>query len=74
MIKQEKVILPIPKAPFLNMMSLNCVWQHRSWGTPADPEYPWSFKLFGDKGTLSASTMKYDFVPARIRKKRSMLM
>jgi predicted dehydrogenase len=42
---------------------LNCVWQHRSWGTPADPEYPWSFKLFGDKGTLSASTMKYDFVP-----------
>ena len=42
---------------------LNCVWQHRSWGTPADPEYPWSFKLFGDKGTLSGSTMKADFVP-----------
>lgn len=42
---------------------LNCVWQHRSWGTPSDPEYPWSFKLFGDKGTLSASTMKYDFIP-----------
>jgi predicted dehydrogenase len=43
--------------------NLNCVWQHRSWGTPADPEYPWSFKLFGDKGTLAASTMKYDFTP-----------
>lgn len=42
---------------------LNCVWQHRSWGTPADPEYPWSFKLFGEKGTLSGSTMQYDFVP-----------
>ena len=42
---------------------LNCVWQHRSWGTPADPEYPWSFKLYGDKGTLSGSTMQYDFVP-----------
>ncbi len=42
---------------------LTCVWQHRSWGTPADPEYPWSFKLFGDKGTLSGSTMQYDFVP-----------
>ena len=42
---------------------LNCVWQHRSWGTPADPEYPWSFKLYGDKGTLAASTMKYDFTP-----------
>jgi len=42
---------------------LNCVWQHRSWGTPADPEYPWSFKIFGEKGTLCGSTMKYDFIP-----------
>ncbi len=42
---------------------LNCVWQHRTWGTPADPEYPWSFKLYGEKGTLSGSTMKADFVP-----------
>ncbi|MCC7523338.1 MAG: Gfo/Idh/MocA family oxidoreductase, partial [Chitinophagaceae bacterium] len=42
---------------------LNCVWQHRSWGTPADPEYPWSFKLYGEKGTLCGSTMKYDFIP-----------
>ena len=42
---------------------LDCVWQHRSWGTPADPEYPWSFKLYGDKGTLCGSTMKYDFFP-----------
>ncbi|MEJ7740809.1 MAG: Gfo/Idh/MocA family oxidoreductase [Chitinophagaceae bacterium] len=42
---------------------LNCVWQHRTWGTPADPKYPWAFKLFGEKGTLEASTMQYDFVP-----------
>ena len=42
---------------------LNCVWQHRSWGTPADPDYPWSFKLYGEKGTLEASTMRYDFIP-----------
>ncbi len=42
---------------------LNCVWQHRTWGTPADPDYPWSFKLFGEKGTLEASTMQYDFIP-----------
>jgi len=42
---------------------LNCVWQHRSWGTPADPDYPWAFILYGDKGTLKASTMRYDFIP-----------
>jgi predicted dehydrogenase len=42
---------------------LYCVWEHRSWGTPADPEYPWSFTLYGEKGTLRASTMQYDFTP-----------
>lgn len=42
---------------------LNCVWQHRTWGTPANPDYPWSFTLYGEKGTLFASTMAYDFVP-----------
>jgi predicted dehydrogenase len=42
---------------------LNCVWQHRTWGTPADSNYPWSFKLYGEKGTLEASTMQYDFIP-----------
>ncbi len=41
----------------------NVVWQHRSWGTPADPEYPWSFKIYGEKGTLAGSTMQYDFYP-----------
>jgi predicted dehydrogenase len=42
---------------------LNCIWQHRSWGTPADPDYPWAFFIYGDKGTLKASTMRYDFIP-----------
>lgn len=42
---------------------LNCVWQHRTWGTPADPDYPWAFTIYGDKGTLRASTMQYDFTP-----------
>lgn len=42
---------------------LNCVWQHRTWGTPANPEYPWSFTLYGEKGTLWGSTMACDFIP-----------
>jgi len=43
---------------------LNCVWQHRTWGTAADPQYPWAFKIYGEKGTLCASVMQYDFIPA----------
>ena len=42
---------------------LNCIWQHRTWGTPPDPEYPWALFIYGEKGTLKASTMKYDFIP-----------
>jgi predicted dehydrogenase len=41
----------------------NVVWQHRTWGTPPDPEYPWALFIHGEKGTLKASTMKYDFIP-----------
>ena len=42
---------------------LNCVWQHRTWGTPPDPDYPWGLTIYGEKGTLRMSTMKYDFTP-----------
>ncbi|WP_421807511.1 Gfo/Idh/MocA family protein [Flagellimonas sp.] len=42
---------------------LNCVWQHRSWGTPADPEYPWAFFIYGEKGTFKGSVFKYEFIP-----------
>jgi len=42
----------------------NCVWQHRSWGGPVDPDYPWALFIHGDKGTLKASTMRADFIPA----------
>jgi predicted dehydrogenase len=41
----------------------NCVWQHRTWGTPPDPDYPWALFIYGDKGTLKASTMRADFIP-----------
>jgi predicted dehydrogenase len=41
----------------------NAVWQHRTWGTPPDPDYPWALFIYGDKGTLKASTMRADFIP-----------
>jgi len=61
--KQGKSNIADTQHAVFNYGELNCVWQHRAWGTPADPEYPWSFTLFGDKGTLKASTMQYDFIP-----------
>jgi predicted dehydrogenase len=42
---------------------LQVVWQHRTWGNPADPKYPWAATFYGDKGTLKVSVNSYDFVP-----------
>ncbi len=41
----------------------NVVWQHRTWGTAPDPDYPWALFIYGEKGTLKASTMRADFIP-----------
>ncbi len=41
------------------------VWTHRTWGRAADPEYPWSGIIYGDKGTLKADVHKYEFIPQR---------
>jgi predicted dehydrogenase len=39
------------------------VWQHRTWGSTPDPDYPWALFIYGEKGTLKASTMRADFIP-----------
>jgi predicted dehydrogenase len=61
--KDGKSNIPDTQTAIFEYEDLNCVWQHRSWGNPADPEYPWSFTLYGDKGVLRGSTMKADFTP-----------
>jgi predicted dehydrogenase len=43
--------------------NLTLNWQHRSWGSPADPDYPWALMIYGEKGVLKASTMRADFIP-----------
>ena len=43
--------------------NLRVVWQHRSYGSAPDPKYPWGATFYGDKGTLKASVMGYDFIP-----------
>ena len=42
---------------------LQVLWQHRSWGQANDPKYPWGTTFYGEKGTLKASVMGYDFIP-----------
>ena len=39
------------------------VWTHRTWGPSPDPDYPWAATIYGEKGTLKASVMRWDFFP-----------
>lgn len=39
------------------------VWNHRTYGAAADPEYPWGATIYGEKGTLKLSVYKYEFFP-----------
>lgn len=43
--------------------NFNAVWEHNTWGAATDPDYPWALFIYGDKGTLKASTKQADFIP-----------
>jgi len=61
--KLSKSNIPDTQTATFDFGDLTIVWQHRTWGEAADPKYPWGATLYGDKGTLKASVMGYDFVP-----------
>jgi predicted dehydrogenase len=42
---------------------MSVLWQHRTWGHPADPDYPWGATIYGDRGMLKLSVHRYDFTP-----------
>jgi len=61
--KQSKANITDTQTATFDFGDLKIVWNHRSWGRAPDPDYPWGATFYGDKGTLRASVMSYDFVP-----------
>jgi len=61
--KESKATTSDTQTATLAYDGLTAVWQHRSWGAAPDPQYPWAFTLYGDKGTLKGSINSYDFIP-----------
>jgi len=61
--KQSKANISDTQSATFDYGDLQIVWQHRAWGSPPDPKYPWGATFYGDKGTLKASVMSYDFIP-----------
>ena len=63
--KESKANITDTQTATFDFGDLHVVWQHRTWGDPPDPKYPWGATFYGDKGTLKASVNGYDFIPAR---------
>ncbi len=59
----SKANIPDTQTATFDFGELTVAWEHRTWGHPADPAYPWGATLYGDKGTLKASVNGYDFAP-----------
>jgi predicted dehydrogenase len=64
MSKGSKSNIPDTQSATFEFDDLPVVWQHRTWGE-SPKKYPWAATLYGDKGTLRADVMGYDFTPIR---------
>ena len=61
--KESKANITDTQTATFEFPNLPVVWTHRSYGEPPDPKYPWGATFYGDKGTLKAGVMSWDFTP-----------
>lgn len=59
----SKANIPDTQSATFDFGEVPVLWQHRTWGRPADPEYPWGATIHGDRGTLKLSVHRYEFIP-----------
>jgi predicted dehydrogenase len=59
----SKSNIPDTQTATFDFGDVTVVWQHRTWGHPVDPQYPWGATFYGDRGTLKASVHGYHFSP-----------
>ena len=61
--KQSKANTTDTQTATFDFDDLQVIWQHRTYGHPPDPKYPWGATFYGEKATLKASVFSYDFIP-----------
>ena len=61
--KGSKANTPDTQTAAFSFPDLNVVWTHRNWGRPVDPDYPWAYFIYGEKGVFKGSTSKWEFIP-----------
>ena len=61
--KGSKSNIADTQAATFDFGDMEIIWQHRTWGNAPDPKYDWGATFYGEKGTLKAGVMGYDFIP-----------
>jgi predicted dehydrogenase len=61
--KQSKANISDTQTATFDFPEFPIVWNHRTYGDPADKDYPWGATIYGEKGTLKLSVHKYEFFP-----------
>jgi predicted dehydrogenase len=61
--KESKANISDTQTATFDFPEFPVVWNHRTYGDPADRDYPWGATVYGDKGTLKLSVHKYEFFP-----------
>jgi predicted dehydrogenase len=61
--RNSRANIPDTQSATFEFPDFNVVWQHRTWGTTPDPQYPWGATIYGENGTLKVSVNSYDFIP-----------
>src|SRR5262245_7526731 len=61
--RSSRANIPDTQSALFEYPELNVVWQHRTWGSAPDPQYPWGATFYGERGTLKVSVNRYDFTP-----------
>ncbi len=61
--RNSKANITDTQSALFDFGDMTVVWQHRTWGTAADPDYPWGATIYGERGTLKLSVHRYDFIP-----------
>jgi predicted dehydrogenase len=61
--RESRANVPDTQTATFAFPEMTATWQHRTWGNPADPAYPWALVLYGEKGTLKASVDRWEFIP-----------
>jgi predicted dehydrogenase len=61
--KNSKANIPDTQTATFEFPEFPVVWEHRTYGHPANPKYPWGATIYGEKGTLKLSVNSYDFTP-----------